>query len=129
MLFTWNSQVQVWFLARPCLMLLTTPAWRVTELRLNLQSGRPVVLSRGITVLELDLTNLIFTSSSKPVTPYGEERGSAEGAVLRTAGQILNLLLVVSLIFRSVSQGSHCSVSCQQHNLKTRRRSGPLETI
>ena len=58
-------------------MLLTRPACRVTELRLNLQSGRPLVLSRGITVFELELTNLIFTSSSKPVTPYGEERGSA----------------------------------------------------
>ena len=77
MKFTWNSQVHVWFLARPWLMLLTTPACRVTELRLNLQSGRPLVLSRGITVFELELTNLIFTSSSKPVTPYGEERGSA----------------------------------------------------
>ena len=76
-MFTWNSQVQVWFLARPCSRLLTRPACPVTELRLNLQSGRPLVLSRGITVFELELTNLIFTSSSKPVTPYGEERGSA----------------------------------------------------
>ena len=110
-------------------MLLTMPACRVTELRLNLQSASPVVLSRGMTVLELELTNLIFTSSSKPVTPYGEERGSAKGAVLRIAGQILKLLYVVSLISKSVSHCSQSSVSWQQHNLKTRRRSGPLETI
>ena len=77
--------MQVWFLARPCLMLLTSPACLPTELRLNLQSGAPLE-SRGITRLESFRTNLISTSSSNPVTPYGEERGSAKAAVLRVAG-------------------------------------------
>ena len=70
---TWNSQLQVVLLARPCERLLTTPAFLLTELRLTRQSAAPVVLSLGITRLESLLTNLIFTSSSNPWTPYGEE--------------------------------------------------------
>ena len=70
---TWNSQEQVWLLARPWLRLLTSPAFVLAELMMNLQSASPVVLSRGITRLESLLTNLMLTSSSNPVTPYGDE--------------------------------------------------------